>query len=300
MSSRPPGDQSITHERNRSAPTVLVTGATDGVGRATALELARRGATVIAHGRSDAKAQSLESALTATEAADFETIIADFTELDEVRDLADHVAFRYDRLDALVNNAGAFFATGELTAEGVERTIAVNHLAPFVLTDRLRDHIEAADGRVVTTTSAIHHRAEFDIADLETTTDYDGMDAYARSKFANVLFTYALAERLDRATANCFHPGFIPSSGLYRNASLPVRLFMAVLSALPSVLTDRFTASTEAGAETAVYLATSGEVADVTGQYFDGTESVESAPETYDEDLQQRLWEWSESVVDDG
>lgn len=297
MPSRPPPDGSISPETDLSGTTIFVTGATDGIGRVTAVELARRGATVIAHGRSEAKAASLEAELETTAATDFETVLADFTEMDDVRRLADHVEFRYDELDVLLNNAGAYFDTGELTAAGVERTMAVNHLAPFVLTKRLRDPIEAASGRVVTTASAIHYRADLDLDDLESVDEYEGMAAYARSKFANVCFTYELAERLDDATATCFHPGFVPSSGLYRNGSLPVRAFMRVLSSLPRRLTGRFVSGPEDGAEAAVYLATADEVADVSGQYFDGTEPTESAAETYDENLRRRLWTWSESVV---
>lgn len=282
-----------------SDAVVLVTGATDGVGRETALAFGRLGATVVAHGRSPEKAQSLERALSNTAASDFEVHRGDFTDRDAVRDLADHIVATHDRLDVLHNNAAAYFDAGALTDAGVERTIAVNHLAPFVLTNRLEDLIEETGGRVVTTSSAIHGRADFSLDALESTAGYDGMDAYARSKFANVLFTYALADRLEDATATCFHPGFIPGSGLYRNGSLPIRAFMTLLDALPDVLTSWLVSGPEEGAAAAVYLGVAEPVAGETGAYFDQMERAESTPETYDEALQRRLWEWSERFQED-
>lgn len=299
MNSTPSVDQSPAATEDLSGSVVLVTGATDGVGRGTALSLGRRGATVLAQGRSEAKAEHLERALARTSASDFETILVDFTDLEAVSGFASDVAARYDRLDVLVNNAGAYFDTGKLTFPGVERTIAVNHLAPFILTTRLLDLVEESEGRIVTTSSEIHRRSDFDIESLETTREYDGMEAYADSKFANVLFTNELAARLDDATTTCFHPGFIPSSGLYRNGSLPVRILMKTLSSLPRTLTSTIVSSPEDGAEAAVYLATSAAVADVSGAYFDGKERTEPARRTEDESLQKRLWVWSESVVED-
>lgn len=283
----------------REDTVVLVTGATDGVGRETALALGRLGATVIAHGRSASKIRSLERDLAATNAPGFDVMRADFTDLDAVRTLADTVASNADHLDGLYNNAAAYFDTGELTDVGVERTIAVNHLAPFILTNRLRNHVESTGGRVVTTSSAIHTRASFDVDALESVADYDGMDAYARSKLANVLFTFALADRLEDATATCFHPGFIPGSGLYRNGSIPVRAAMAFLSALPTWLVSWLVSDSKDGAAAALYLGLSHEVEGVTGAYFDGMEQTEPATTTRDETLQRDLWEWSERFRED-
>jgi len=282
-----------------SKAVVLVTGATDGVGRETALAYGRLGATVVAHGRSAEKAQSLERTLSKTDASHVDVRRADFTDLESVRDLAAHVSSNYDRLDVLHNNAAAYFDTGALTDEGVERTIAVNHLGPFGLTNRLVDLVEDTGGRVVTTSSAIHRRATVDFDAFESTAEYDGMDAYARSKFANVVYTYALADRLDEATATCFHPGFIPGSGLYRNGSVPVRAFMAALDTLPRSLTSWLVSSTVDGAAAAVYLGVSEAVAGETGAYFDQMDRAESATDTYDDELQGRLWEWSERFYRD-
>ena len=278
---------------------VLVTGATDGVGRETALALGRLGATVIAHGRSESKVQSLEQDLAATNAAGFEVMRADFTDIDAARTLADTVASKVDHLDVVYNNAAAYFDTGKLTDVGVEQTFAVNHLAPFILTNRLRNHVESAGGRVVTTSSAIHTRAELDVDALESVADYDGMDAYARSKLANVLFTFALANRLDDATATCFHPGFIPGSGLYRNGSTPVRVATGLLSALPTWMVSWLVSDSKDGATAALYLGLSQEVEGSTGAYYDGMEQIEPANTTRDETLQEELWAWSERFRED-
>ncbi|MFB6082026.1 MAG: SDR family NAD(P)-dependent oxidoreductase [Halanaeroarchaeum sp.] len=284
---------------DRSDVVALVTGATSGVGRETALALGRLGASVIAHGRSPEKMADLERALEATDAAGVRTVKADFLDLDAVRDLAESVRGTEERLDVLVNNAGTYFPAGGLTPDGVERTIVVNHLAPFVLTHRLRGLLEAARGRVVTTSSDVHRRDSFDLAALTSIDDYDGLEAYGCSKFANVLFTKALARRLDDATANCFHPGFIPGSGLYRDASLRVRLLMGLLEAVPKRLTGGFVSTAADGAATAVYLAVSDDVADETGAYFDDLERVDPAPATRDESRQEDLWEWSEETTDE-
>ncbi|MFB6070280.1 MAG: SDR family NAD(P)-dependent oxidoreductase [Halanaeroarchaeum sp.] len=280
-----------------SGAVVLVTGATSGVGRETALSLGRLGATVIAHGRSPEKFVALEDELDGTEATGYETVQGDFLDLDAVRDLAAHVEDAYDGLDVLVNNAAAYFADGGLSPDGVERTVVVNHLAPFVLTTRLASVLESNGGRVVTTSSDVHRRGDFDFDALESISGYDGFAAYRRSKFANVLFTKSLARRLEAATATCFHPGFVPGSGLYRNGSLPVRAFMGALDALPSTVTGRFVSEPADGAATAVYLAASPSVEDETGTYYDDLERADPAPETTEESLQRRLWEWSARIT---
>lgn len=292
-----PEEMAGVADRDLADATVVVTGATAGVGRETALALGRLGATVIAHGRTPEKVDHLETALADTDAGDVVVHQADFADLSAVETLADTIAADHDQIDVLVNNAGAFFAEGALTDEGVERTVAVNHLAPFVLTERLRAPIEAAGGRVVTTASDVHRRCEFSMDDLETVDDYDGLGAYRRSKFANVLFTAELARRLEDATATCFHPGFIPGSDLYRNGSFRVRLFMGVLDALPQTLTNRLVSSPADGAATAVYLAVSEAVAGESGGYYDDMERVDPAPATRDEALQRELWEWSAAVT---
>ncbi|AFK18898.2 MULTISPECIES: SDR family oxidoreductase [Haloferax] len=273
--------------------TALVTGATSGVGRETALALGRLGATVFVHGRDRDAGRSVAAAI---DDGGGESVFfrADFAEVDTVRNLADEARDRTDRLDVLVNNAGAHFSEGQLTPDGVEKTFAVNHLAPFVLTHDLRDLLPD-DGRVVTVSSEVHRRADgtFDVTTLD---DYDGLDAYARSKLANALFTVGLARRLDGPTANCCHPGFVPSSSLWRNASIHVRLGVGLLARLPYRLVSGFVDTPATAAETLVYLATSPDAADVSGRYFSDCEPIEPSAAATDEQLVRDVWELSEEL----
>jgi NAD(P)-dependent dehydrogenase (short-subunit alcohol dehydrogenase family) len=280
-----------------SGRTVLVTGATSGVGRETALALGRLGARMLVHGRDRERGAAVVERLRAAGSPDPAFFRADFLSLDDVRDLADEVADRVSTLDVLVNNAGAQFPQGGLTQEGIERTFAVNHLAPFLLTNRLLG-VVPPDGRIVTVSSETHRRPDrLDLEEVRTVAGYDGFAAYSRSKLANVLFTVELARRLDDRTANCCHPGFVPRSALWRESALPLRALMTVLGHVPSWLTGRGVASPAQGAETSVYLAASPAVADVTGRYFVDCEPVEPAPLVREADAQRDLWEFSAEVV---
>lgn len=280
-----------------SGRTALVTGATSGIGRETALALGRLGARVLVHGRDRERGAAVVERLRDSGVPDPTFLRADFLSLDAVANLADEVADRVSTLDVIVNNAGAYFREGGLTQEGVERTFAVNHLASFLLTSRLLG-IVPPGGRVVTVSSEAHRNADrFDPDDVQTVAGYDGFAAYSRSKLANVLFTRELARRLDSRTANCCHPGFVPGSGLWRESPLPIRAFMTVLGYVPSWLSGGTIASPDRGAETPVYLATSREVADTTGRYYVDCEPTEPAPPARDEDLQRDIWEFSAEVV---
>ncbi|MFC7203929.1 SDR family oxidoreductase [Haloferax namakaokahaiae] len=274
--------------------TALVTGSTSGVGRETALALGRLGATVFVHGRDRDTGRAVAADIddSGGEAVFFRS---DLTEQATVHALADEVRSRTDRLDILVNNAGAHFSEGSLTSDGVERTFAVNHLAPFVLTHDLLGLVPD-DGRVVTVSSEVHRRAggDFDVTELA---GYDGLDAYARSKLANVLFTAELARRLDGPTANCCHPGFVPSSALWRDASLPVRASVGVLTRLPTFLSGGFIDTPATAAETLVYLAASPEVADVSGRYFSDCTLKSPASNATDERLAEQVWTLSEDLT---
>ncbi|WP_416839364.1 SDR family oxidoreductase [Haloferax sp. DFSO52] len=279
---------------DRSGQTALVTGSTSGIGRETALALGRLGATVFVHGRNRTAGRRVASAIDDA-GGDAVFFRAELSEVETVRNLAEAVRDRTDRLDILVNNAGAHFSEGQLTADGVERTFAVNHLAPFALTHDLRDLLPD-DGRVVTVSSGIHPRADgrFDVTSID---DYDGLDAYARSKLANVLFTVELARRLDGPTANCCHPGLVPGSHLWRDASIPVRLAVGVLEHLPASLVRRIADTPATGAETSVYLAASPDVEDITGQYFADCAPREPSATATDDRLAHDLWELSESLT---
>ncbi len=276
-------------DRGLTGYTVVVTGATDGIGRQTAESLARMGATVVVHGRSPRKADRVVVAIE-DQGGDADHYLADFQDESAVHDLADRILEDHDTVDVLVNNAGAHFRKGRLTEAGIERTFAVNHLAPFVLTLRLAPTIEAVGGRIVTVSSRVHRRADFDLETVDSVGNYDGLDAYGRSKFANVLFTYALARRLDEATTNCLHPGFVPGSALWREGNILIRGMMSLLGTLPESAQNVIGKSPAMAAATPVYLAASTGVADVSGEYFIDMEPERSAPRTYDEDLQEALW----------
>jgi NAD(P)-dependent dehydrogenase (short-subunit alcohol dehydrogenase family) len=274
-----------------SGRTVLVTGATDGIGRETALALGRLGAHVIVHGRSREKGMAALDALAATDAAGAELRLTDYASLDAVRDLATAVRDEHGELDVLVNNAGGYFTESRTTDVGVEYTFHVNHLAPFVLTNLLVPALAPAGGRIVTVSSEAHRGASMEFEAIREPNG--GFTAYGRSKLANVLFTYELARRYDAGPANCLHPGFVPGSGFGRQLPAPARLAMTGLGLLPDVVTGWFSDSVVSGAETPVYLAASPEAAEVTGNYFENCRPRRSNDASYDERTQGRLWEVS-------
>ncbi|QDX41388.1 SDR family NAD(P)-dependent oxidoreductase [Salarchaeum sp. JOR-1] len=274
--------------------TVLVTGATDGVGRETALALARLGANVLLHGRDRAKGERVLDAV--REHATGELYLADYTSQRAVREFACAVRERHDALDVVLHNAGTHFNDGRLTEDGVEATFAVNHLAPFLLTHELMD-VLAEDGRVVTVASDAHRGGTIDFERFRSVEGYDGLAAYRLSKLANILFTRELAARLDGPTANALHPGFVPGSGLWRNASLPVRLGVGAATRLPDALTGGVISTPAEAATTSVYLAASPDVAETTGQYFAECERVTPDDAALDADTQRRLWTASAALT---
>jgi NAD(P)-dependent dehydrogenase (short-subunit alcohol dehydrogenase family) len=283
---------------DRSGRTVLVTGATSGVGRETALSLARLGARVFVHGRNREAGRAVATELDDLGAGSV-FFRADFANTQSPGDLADAVAEHTDELDVLVNNAGAYVDDPTL-ADGVELMFRVNHLAPFALTRALSDAgTFSADARVVTVTSAVHPRADASDLTREAVTsvdEYDGLQAYARSKLANVLFTRELARREPELQANCCHPGLVPGSGLWRDASLPIRAGVRLLSALPAPLLERVADSERSAAATSVFLA-AGEY-DESGAYFSDCEPSEPSSTARDDGLARRLWEVSEDLLD--
>lgn len=280
--------------------TALVTGSTDGVGQETALALGRLGARVLVHGRDAEKGAAVVSALEET-GADAAFFRADFADFRAVRDLADAVNDRVGELDVLVNNAGAYFRTGRVTDHSIERTIAVNHLAPFLLTNRLRP-VMAETGRIVTVSSAVHRREDLDldrgVDAFRTVADYDGLAAYSRSKLANILFTRELSRRLSGPTANCLHPGFVPGSALWREAPLPVRVAVDIADRLPRVVSRWFAETPTTAAETPVFLAVAPEAVDVTGAYYVDCNRATPSRTARDDALAERLWEVSARLVD--
>jgi len=267
----------------------LVTGATLGVGKETALGLARKGAQVVIVGRDAARTRET-AAWIAKESGNpqVDFLIADLSSQTEVRRLAAEFKAKYPRLDVLLNNAGAIFTKRETTVEGFERTWALNHLADFLLTRLLLDTLEAsAPARIVNVASAAHTRGTIDFDNLQGEQKYSGIGAYSQSKLANILFTYALARRLQASgvTANCLHPGVV-ATGFGHNTPGLVRTLLSL--ARPFLITP------EKGAATSIALASSPDVADISGKYFAKSKPIASSKLSYDEALQEKLWALSE------
>lgn len=269
----------------------LVTGSTSGIGKEIAAGLAGMGATVVLAGRSREKCEAAvqEIAARGVPASQLSYFVADLSSQESVRQLAKEFIDDYDRLHVLVNNAGVFVQKRELTADGIERTFAVNHLAPFLLTNLLLDRLKAgAPSRIVTTSSIAHRGAKMDFDDLQMSKSYGGIRAYGQSKLANILFTRELARRLQGTgvTANCFHPGAVRTN-LVRGSGY------GLVWGAASV----FFTSPEKGADTAVYLASSGEVEGVSGEYFVKRKQARASDPAYDSDAAEMLWEASEKLT---
>ena len=277
----------------------VVTGGTDGIGLVTARELARRGAAVVVVGRDRAKGERVVREIRAATGSDAVSLaVADLSVQREVRALAAELLDRAPRLDVLVNNAGAVFGERALTEDGIERTLALNHLAYFLLTGLLMPALRraasvAGEARVVSVSSDAHRRARLDPEDLQLARGYSGWRAYANSKLANVLHCYELARRLGAGgvTANCLHPGVVRTR-FGRSGSPAIDVFYR--------LAAPFLASAERGARTPIHLASSPEVAGVTGRYFARERPVRSSRESYDPELARRLWEASERLAPGG
>lgn len=270
--------------------TVLITGATAGIGRITARELADKGARVVLLARNREKAQATRAWIaeeTGNEAVGI--IIADFSSLLQVRAAAEEYRSQYGALDVLINNAGAVFFNRSESEDGIEMTFAVNHLAPFLLTNLLLDALrESPKARIVTVSSRAHVDANMDFDDLEGHRRYGPMRAYGQSKLANILFTNELARRLEGSdiTANALHPGFVASE-FGKNNSGFVRLLLPLAQLFGRAI------SVEEGARTSVYLASSPEVEGVSGKYFVRCSETSSTEASRDEASMVRLWEIS-------
>jgi NAD(P)-dependent dehydrogenase (short-subunit alcohol dehydrogenase family) len=275
-----------------SGKTCLVTGATSGIGRATALGLARLGATVIVVGRDQRRGETAVNEIKAsTGNASVHLLCADLSSQAEVRRLANEVQAGYPRLHVLVNNAGGVFARRTLTADGIEMTFALNHLAYFLLTNLLLDLLRAgAPARIVNVTSEAQRNGTIEFDDLQGAERYGGFRAYSQSKLANLLFTYELARRLGGAsiTANAVHPGAVRTGfGLNNRGWLRVLMY----------LVRPFERSPERGAETPIYLASAPELEGVTGKYFIDKKEARSSRESYDHAVAERLWQVSERLT---
>ncbi len=271
----------------------LVTGATSGIGKATAHGLAALGASVVLIGRDPQKGEvTVQRIRKDTGNEEVELLSADLTSQTSIRKLADHVLAEHDRLHVLVNCAGAFFRDRRVTIDGLEMTFALNHLAYFLLTTLLLDLLqESAPARVVNVTSGAHSTGRVGFEDLQGERGYRGQAAYNQSKLANVLFTYELARRLDGTgvTANCVHPGVVRTNFARQNQPVAWRLVISIVAP--------FMRSLEKGAETVVYLSSDPEVETVTGKYFHDLKPKRSSKLSYDPDVAARLWKVSEELT---
>lgn len=283
-----------TVNSNMQGKICLVTGANSGIGKATALALAQRGATVVMVCRDRARGEQARSEITTTSRNNaIDLLQADLSSQQSIRQLVETFQQHYTYLHVLINNAGASFpGRRRETVDGLEMTFAVNYLAPFLLTHLLLDRLKAsAPARIVNVSSAAHKSGSMQLDDLQAEKRYRPMRTYPQAKLAVVLFTYELARRLQGTgvTANCLHPGFVATHFAQSDGGPAIRLLVKVIGS--------FGTSPEKGAKTSIYLASSPEVEGVTGKYFVKSIPRRSAAISYDESRQRQLWEQSAQLV---
>ena len=266
---------------------VLLTGATRGIGRAAAIELARQGAEVALVGRDAERVQEVaREAGDAGGGAPVHEHVADLALMADVRALAEEVRERYQHIDVLANNAGALFASRKQTSEGFEQTFALNHLAPFLLTNLLLDRLDGA--RVVTTSSDAHKSGRLDLDDLQSEKSYAAMRVYGTSKLCNILFTRELAKRAPELHANCLHPGVV-RTGFGKNENGIWKLL--------TTLGGPFFRSPEKGARSLVWLSLSEQAATLNGEYIQDEKVLQPSGQARNEILAEGLWEHSAQLV---
>jgi retinol dehydrogenase-12 len=270
-----------------SGPVCLITGGTDGVGKATATELASRGFTVVVTARNLAKAESVKAGIKKATGAEVDVISADLTSLQSVRKLAGTFTSRYPRLDVLINNAGIFASKRVLTADGFESSYQVNYLSHFLLTHLLLDRLKVGErGRVINLSSSVYTAGKFDAHNLQSEKRFSVMGTYAATKLFMLLFSVELAERLKgtNVTSNAVHPGIVRTPMMLRAP----RMFRAIsYMALP------FSISPQEGAATSVYLASSPTVRPLSGGYFTNCKRAEIKSKFNTSTIRSALWETS-------
>ncbi len=271
-------------------PTVVLTGATRGIGLAAAVALARDGANLALIGRNaDRVGEAAERARATGGGAQVGEHVADLTSMAEVRRLAAELREAHPTIDVLVNNAGAMFTSRHVTEDGYERTFALNHLAPFLLTSLLIDRVIDAKGRVVTTSSDAHKGGLIDLDDLQSERGrFRPSRVYGTSKLCNVLFTRELQRRNPTIAVNCFHPGVI-RTGFGKNDGTAARVFLT--------LAAPFLRSPETGARSLAWLALDPGAAELRGSYVEKCRPVAPSPQAQDDDLAVALWDRSEELV---
>lgn len=280
------------HSGPMAGRTVLVTGGAGGIGRATALGLATMGAHLAITGRDRGRTEGAAREIRAAGGGRVDVFVADLSAQSEVRRLADEVLQSLSRIDVLVNNVGGYWHTRHVTADGLERTFAVNHLAAFLLTNLLLDRLkQSAPARVVTVSSNVQAVGRIDFDDLQGERSYSGARAYNQSKLANVLFSYELARRLPvtSVTANALHPGVVRTAFGAEDPGGIQRLFTPFMRP--------FMKAPAQGAATSVHLASAPDLEQVTGRYFASSKPRKSAKRSYDQVAAARLWQVSADLA---
>lgn len=272
-------------ERTMDGKTCLITGATGGIGLITARELARMGANVVILARNPTKGAAALAQIRSETGKEAAFIQVDLASQTEIRITAGVIRERYPRIDVLLNNAGGFFMKRELSPDQIEMSLALNDLAPFLLTNLLLDNLIATPGaRIITVSSMAHRGVNIDFDDIQSQNHYTGWVVYGQTKLANILFTKELSRRLQGAgvTANALHPGFVATNfGLNNGGFISAMMRVAQVVAI----------SPEEGAKTSIYLASSPEVNGVSGEYFVKCKPTRSSPQSYDMAAAGRLWD---------
>ena len=271
----------------------LITGATDGIGKQTAFELAMQGFNLGLVGRNSEKGASVVSELiheTGNNSIRFH--YADLSIMKSVQNLVDEIKRTYETIDVLLNNAGAYFSKLKMTNEGFEKTFALNHLSYFYLTTHLLEIVKHGNpGRIINVASTAHKNTELDFEDIQGINDYKGWPAYGRSKLMNIMFTYECHRRFgdSRVTFNCLHPGFVNSNFGNNNSGIA----RSSINLAKSV----FAINVMRGAKTSVFLASADEVKNISGKYFDKYKAKKSSKVSYIEKDQKQLWATTEDMI---
>jgi len=277
---------------NMDGKVCLVTGATDGIGKVSARVLAELGAKVIIVGRNPEKSAIVLAELRSISGNEnIDLLMADLAVMQEVRDLAEQVIGRYDRIDVLLNNAGGYFTKHEITSDGLEMTFALNHMSYFLLTNKLMELLKySAPSRIVNVSSDAHYGVDMEFENLNGEQEYKAWKAYQKSKLANVLFTYELLKKVPgNITVNCLHPGFVATNFGHNNGGFfgPVLKIAQRISAIDP----------EEGAKTSIFLCSAPEVKGVSGKYFYKCKPKTSSRESRNMDTGKRLWQISSDIA---
>jgi NAD(P)-dependent dehydrogenase (short-subunit alcohol dehydrogenase family) len=277
---------------NMNGKVCLVTGATDGIGKVSARVLAELGAKVIIVGRNPEKSAIVLAELRSISGNEnIDLLMADLAVMQEVRDLAEQVISRYDRIDVLLNNAGGYFTKHEITSDGLEMTFALNHMSYFLLTNKLMELLKySAPARIVNVSSDAHYGVDMEFENLNGEQEYKAWKAYQKSKLANVLFTYELLKKVPgNITVNCLHPGFVATNFGHNNGGFfgPVLKIAQRISAI----------NPEEGAKTSIFLCSAPEVKGASGKYFYKCQPKTSSRESRNMDTGKRLWQISSDIA---